>query len=329
MRKKKLMNVFVGGWFLCRAGTSNGGALGTCFFLPCIFPRWETSLPWLSAHRKQLPGLILPSHLGQKPSSQIAGGSLSFKHPQGGLGGSGDASLWVFWTPAEHTHLLASPHQEARLLLAFHPQVTHISTFPIDFQRVENMSPALLLIQYLKAAVLEASLDYHRITVSRHGRGWKGPLRVTQPNPLPKQGHPEQGAQHRGQAGLEYLQKRRLHSPSGQPGPGLRHPQREEVLPRVQLELPRLQFVPVAPCPVAGHHWKESGPVLLTPTLQIFRGILKVPSQPSLLQAEQAQLPQPLLVGEMLQSPPSSQPSAGKPQTSRPLRRASWDYSDS
>ena len=46
----------------------------------------------------------------------------------------------------------------------------------------------------------------------------------------------------------------RLHNPSGQPGPGLRHPQREEVLPQVQLELPLLQFVPIAPCPVAGHH---------------------------------------------------------------------------
>ena len=33
-----------------------------------------------------------------------------------------------------------------------------------------------------------------------------------------------------------------------------------------------------ASCPVAGHHWKESGPVLLTPTLQIFRGISKVPT---------------------------------------------------
>jgi len=32
--------------------------------------------------------------------------------------------------------------------------------------------------------------------------------------------------------------------------------------------------------------------------------IYKIPSQPSLLQAEQAQLPQPLLAGEMLQSPP-------------------------
>ena len=81
-------------------------------------------------------------------------------------------------------------------------------------------------------------------TESQNVRGWKDPLWATQPNPLPKQGHPEQGAQHRGQAGLEYLQRRRLHSPSGQPGPGLRHPQRQEVLPRVQLELPLLQFVP-------------------------------------------------------------------------------------
>ena len=31
-------------------------------------------------------------------------------------------------------------------------------------------------------------------------------------------------------------------------------PAKEEVLPRVQLELPLLQFVPVAACPAAGHH---------------------------------------------------------------------------
>ena len=116
-------------------------------------------------------------------------------------------------------------------------------------------------------------------TESQTGRGWQGPLGVTQTNPLPKQGHPEQAAQHRVQAGLEYLQRRRLHSLPGQPGPGLRHPQGEEVLPRVQLELPLLQFVPIAPCPVAGHHWKESGPVLLTPTLQIFISIYVYGSQ--------------------------------------------------
>ena len=46
------------------------------------------------------------------------------------------------------------------------------------------------------------------------------------------------------------------------------------------------QFVPIAPCPVTGHHWKEFGPILLTPTLEIFISIYKVPSQPSLLQGE-------------------------------------------
>jgi len=45
------------------------------------------------------------------------------------------------------------------------------------------------------------------MTESHHGRGWKGPLWGTQSNPLPKQGHPEQAAQDRVQAGLEYLQK--------------------------------------------------------------------------------------------------------------------------
>ena len=88
-------------------------------------------------------------------------------------------------------------------------------------------------------------LEHCGVTESRNGRGWQGPLWVTQSNPLPKQGHPEQAAQHRGQTGLEYLQRRRLHSLSGQPGSGLRHPQREEVLPRLQLELPLLQFVPI------------------------------------------------------------------------------------
>ena len=74
------------------------------------------------------------------------------------------------------------------------------------------------------ASASPRSAEYsHRITGSQHGRGWKGPLWVTQPNPLPKQGHPEQAAQDRVQEGLEYLQRRRLHSLPGQPGPGLRH----------------------------------------------------------------------------------------------------------
>ena len=80
------------------------------------------------------------------------------------------------------------------------------------------------------------------------------------PIPLLKQGHLQQDAQDLVQMGFEYLQRRRLHNLPGQPVPVLRHPQREEVLPRVQLELPLLQFVPIAPCPVTGHYYKESGP---------------------------------------------------------------------
>jgi len=65
------------------------------------------------------------------------------------------------------------------------------------------------------------------------------------PTPQPKQGHLQQAAQDCVQIGLEYLQRRRLHSLPGQPVPVLRHPQREEVLPYVQTELPMLQFVPL------------------------------------------------------------------------------------
>ena len=70
----------------------------------------------------------------------------------------------------------------------------------------------------------------------------------------PKQFHLEQAAQDCVQVGFEYLQRRRIHSCSGQPVPVLCHPQSKEVLPHVQMELPMLQFVPIAPCPVAGHH---------------------------------------------------------------------------
>jgi len=76
----------------------------------------------------------------------------------------------------------------------------------------------------------------------------------SRPTLLPKQGHLQQAEQDRVQAGLEYLQRRRLHNLPGQPVPVHRHPQREEVLPHVQTELPVPRFVPVAPCPVTGHH---------------------------------------------------------------------------
>ena len=137
----------------------------------------------------------------------------------------------------------------------------------------------------------QSGVDHRMLGVGRDLCG------SSSPTPLPNQ-----TAQDLVQAGLEYLQRRRLHNLPRQPVPVLRHPQREEVLPHVQMELPMLQFVPIAPCPIAGHHWQESGPILLTPTLKIFIGIYKVPSQSSLLQAEQVQLTQLFLVGEMIQS---------------------------
>ena len=70
----------------------------------------------------------------------------------------------------------------------------------------------------------------------------------TSPTPLPKQGHLQQAAQDLVQAGLEYLHRRRLHNLPAQPVPGLRHPQSEEVLPHVQMELPVPQFVFVLFC---------------------------------------------------------------------------------
>ena len=106
--------------------------------------------------------------------------------------------------------------------------------------------------------VLEITADSEMLPVESQNHRIVGVGRdlcgSSSPTPLPKQGHLQQAAQDLVQAGLEYLQRSRLHNLPGQPGPGLRHPQREEVPPHVQTELPVPQFVPIAPCPVTGHH---------------------------------------------------------------------------
>jgi len=53
------------------------------------------------------------------------------------------------------------------------------------------------------------------------------------PATLPRHIHLKQVAQDCVQVGFEYLQRRRLYNPSGQPVPVLRHPQNKEVLPHV------------------------------------------------------------------------------------------------
>ena len=102
-----------------------------------------------------------------------------------------------------------------------------------------------------------------RVTESQNGGGWQGPLGVPQPNPLPKQGHPEQGAQQRVQLGLEYLQRRRLHSLPGQPGPGPPHPPSEEFLPEIRSESPLSQPKAIPPCPITPCPCPSPSPALL------------------------------------------------------------------
>jgi len=93
----------------------------------------------------------------------------------------------------------------------------------------------------------EEALIRHRITE------WSG-LEGTSVGHLVQPSCLQQASEDLVQAGLEYLQRRRLHNLPGQAVPVLRHPQREEILPHVQTELPVLQFVPIAPCRVTGHH---------------------------------------------------------------------------
>jgi len=97
---------------------------------------------------------------------------------------------------------------------------------------------------------------YHFIESQNHsmlevGRSLWG---SSSPTALPKHGHLKQVAQDLVQEGFEYLQRIIIHNPSGQAVPVLRHPQSEEVLPHDQVEFSMLQFVPIAPCPVTGHH---------------------------------------------------------------------------
>jgi len=96
--------------------------------------------------------------------------------------------------------------------------------------------PPSLLFSKLTSPALSVC---HRITESQNGRVGRDLCGSSSPTPLPKQDHLQQAAQDLVQAGLD-LQRSRLHNLPGQPVPVLRHPQREEVLTRVQTELPML-----------------------------------------------------------------------------------------
>ena len=88
-------------------------------------------------------------------------------------------------------------------------------------------------------AALAGTVDIGlQITESQNCGGWKGPQEIIESKPPAKAGSLQYFAQVGIQTGLEYLQRRRLHSLSGQPSPGLCHSDSKEILCYVSMELP-------------------------------------------------------------------------------------------
>ena len=80
------------------------------------------------------------------------------------------------------------------------------------------------MISVLHLEILQQWLSRFKkdeFTESQNCRGWKGPLEIIESNPPAKAGSLDQVPQVCIQAGLELLQRRRLHNPSGQPVPVL------------------------------------------------------------------------------------------------------------
>jgi len=91
------------------------------------------------------------------------------------------------------------------------------------------------------------------ITSITESQGLEGTTRNHRVQPPAKACSLQQAAQVGIQADIERLQRRRLHSLSGQPAPVLRYPHCEEIPIHICAELPMLQFVAVSPCPITTH----------------------------------------------------------------------------
>jgi len=78
-----------------------------------------------------------------------------------------------------------------------------------------------------------------------------------------------------------------------------------------------MQLEAIASCPIASYLGEETNTCLTTTSFQVVVEISKVPPQPPLLQTEEPQLPQPLLVRLVLQTP--HQPRCPSLDTLQPL----------
>jgi len=114
--------------------------------------------------------------------------------------------------------------------------------------------------------------------------------RFSGPTPLLQQRHLEPAAQ----MAFEYLQGGRLHTSLGNLYQCLvtltvkNFFLMPKLFPDVQEEPPVFQFMPIACCPVTGHHWKLSGSSFLSSCLQVFAESDEIPLEPFLLQAKQS-----------------------------------------
>ena len=94
----------------------------------------------------------------------------------------------------------------------------------------------------------QEKMMHKEITESHNSRGCEGPPGITESSPLQSRPPLQQAAEVGVQVGLEYLQRRRIHNPPGQPVPVLRHPHCEEFSSHIGAELPVLQFMAVSLC---------------------------------------------------------------------------------
>jgi len=154
-------------------------------------------------------------------------------------------------------------------------------------------------------ALLQAESESHRITEGLRLEGTSGVIWSTPPL---KQGHLEQAVQDHVQAVFEYLQGWRLHHLPGQPVPVLGHSHSEKVFPDVQREPPvflrgNLLCFSLCPLPLVLSLGTTEKYLSLSSLHSPFRYLCTlIRSSLRLLQAEQSQLPQPFIMGEMLQS---------------------------
>lgn len=114
-----------------------------------------------------------------------------------------------------------------------------------------------------------------------------------------KQNHLKLVVQDHVQTAFESLQVWRLHKLSGQTVPVLTYCASHSFL----MTPTAYQFVPITSFPVTRHYWKEPSSILFAPFLQIFTQIDKLHPESSLCKAQLSQSSQPLLTGEMLQTP--------------------------